>query len=1544
MNNVSKFLILAVLVFSIATPLSAKKFKGEVRPSPNMQNIKAAACLPATNSNELTINNVRAYLETNGTMWFKEIARYEIPKGSGKTSMFAAALWIGGLDVNKQLKLAAVRFRQVGDDFWTGPLTLTGASVDQVTCKEYDKHFKITRAEVEAHRGAWNSETNSFAPGYVIPNSIKNWPAHGDVEKGQSFYLAPFFDIDNDGVYKPEKGDYPYYDLDNALCPWTEQNIELAQQDALPKTPEELSGTTKGMIYADHVLKGDETLYWIFNDKGGQHTESQGDPIGLEIRGQAFGFATNDEINNMTFYSYEIINRSTFELTQTFFSQWVDPDLGYEGDDYVGCDVTRGLGYCYNGYDIDGQGLAQHYGNHPPAVGVDFFQGPYMDDDGIDNPKFYPDSVRLDPTYCDKFLNNPAEAGLEWDDKKFPMAINGVNFGDGIVDNERFGMRRFVYHNNDHSVVGDPSVAYEYYYMLRGYWKDGTKMKYGANAHTSNGATGPECDFMFPGLTDLCNWGTQGIDPDPTSYGDGGWTEANVGNAPADRRFMQSAGPFTLKAGAVNYITVGIPWARASSGGAWESVKLLKIADDKCQALFENCFKVLDGPDAPDITIRELDKKLILYISNDDPISNNYQESYAELDNQIPRTQTITTTTITLDSIVTNINGVDTVIYYQNYNAVENVIEYTQDERSYKFEGYLIYQLRNENVSITDLSDPNLAQLIGQCDVENYRSNGTAIGQLINWEYSDALATSVPVEKVAGSNEGIYHSKVITEDRFATGSTTLVNHKKYYFMVLAYAYNEYAPFSIDPNIDNGLLGQKKVFLAGRKAAGGGSIKPVVGIPHDVTPQFGGTVLNAEYGTQPVITRIEGQGNGGFFCEISQKTKEQIMAGYPWKVDEIEYEKDAGPIGVKVIDPLKLQARDYIIKFVEPAANDVTENTSWILEYTNENGEIDTLSSQSTISLLNEQLILSHGIAITILNKPFEILQKEVAENSIFGTKTYQNLAKFAQVQLIGSSITYADKTKQWLGGAYDFTNGYIGNWIRSGNQSAGAWDFAEGVQDGVENKYHQWKTEDYFLIVPEGTLNQSWRSRAWKDPKEQFENVVNGTWAPYVLATTYDGGPQQKYVYPDYPGNMTEPLDPYWGSKIKSGSVYADFTTSNFNQYHYNQSMINLYSVDIVLTPDKSKWTRCVVLEACEDRTKSIGNAWRFEPRKSPSVDKEGRPDGSGTGMGWFPGYAINIETGERLNIMFSENSADTANNGDDMLFNPTSVYGYDEEGNPLSEGYYNALYKYYQETVGEFPNNFPNPSFGGKHFIYIVGSSGNTGTNFYQGASATRSYNANMDCGSYDEGAWLKNKFSNFVDISTHNDSRKQKKNELFNNVMWTSIPMAIDKKEDLWLSNDVTIKIRVTRPYLRWSSYKGAEPQTVQNDNFPMYRFSTRTVAVQHNVLDVAVSALDNINIIPNPYYGFSAYESSALDNQIKIVNLPQTCTISIYTVNGILVRRLSKGDSGSTYVNWDLKNSAGIPIASGMYIVHVQVPGVGEKTLKFFAAMRPTDLNAF
>lgn len=81
-------------------------------------------------------------------------------------------------------------------------------------------------------------------------------------------------------------------------------------------------------------------------------------------------------------------------------------------------------------------------------------------------------------------------------------------------------------------------------------------------------------------------------------------------------RWLQSAGTFTLQPGAVNYITTGVIWQRTTAGGPLASVSLLKLADQKAQAIFDNCFKILDGPDAPDVAIREDDRKLILSLEN----------------------------------------------------------------------------------------------------------------------------------------------------------------------------------------------------------------------------------------------------------------------------------------------------------------------------------------------------------------------------------------------------------------------------------------------------------------------------------------------------------------------------------------------------------------------------------------------------------------------------------------------------------------------------------------------------------------------------------------------------------------------------------------------------------------------------------------------------------------------------------------------------------------------------------------------------------------
>ena len=57
----------------------------------------------------------------------------------------------------------------------------------------------------------------------------------------------------------------------------------------------------------------------------------------------------------------------------------------------------------------------------------------------------------------------------------------------------------------------------------------------------------------------------------------------------------------------------------------------MKRADTKAQALFDACFKILSPPDAPKLTIQELENELILVLENPTS-SNNYREEYEEID------------------------------------------------------------------------------------------------------------------------------------------------------------------------------------------------------------------------------------------------------------------------------------------------------------------------------------------------------------------------------------------------------------------------------------------------------------------------------------------------------------------------------------------------------------------------------------------------------------------------------------------------------------------------------------------------------------------------------------------------------------------------------------------------------------------------------------------------------------------------------------------------------------------------------------------------
>ena len=57
-----------------------------------------------------------------------------------------------------------------------------------------------------------------------------------------------------------------------------------------------------------------------------------------------------------------------------------------------------------------------------------------------------------------------------------------------------------------------------------------------------------------------------------------------------------------------------------------------------------------------------------------------------------------------------------------------------------------------------------------------------------------------------------------------------------------------------------------------------------------------------------------------------------------------------------------------------------------------------------------------------------------------------------------------------------------------------------------------------------------------------------------------------------------------------------------------------------------------------------------------------------------------------------------------------------------------------------------------------------------------------------------------------------------------------------------------------------------------------------------------------------------------------MPQASTIRIYTVRGDLVRTLKQDGSDDGMVPWDLRTKDNLDVAPGLYLFHVDAPGVG------------------
>lgn len=438
-----------------------------------------------TNNNYkyLDINRVKALIMNRGDM-FWDIALsgnafYFVPSPQaslpyGPSSEFASALWIGGLDASNQLHIAAQTYRQNGNDFWPGPLDTLSGNADTLSAVNYDHIWKVSYTDI-------NNFINQFNLGnvplsYTPTPDIVNWPAHGTGNKAKN--LAPFVDVNGDGIYNWQQGDYP-------------------------------------------KIKGDQALYFIFNDQLGNHQETGGLPLGVEIHCMAYAYGCPNVINGRnelaytTFYDYKIYNRSNNSYHDMYIAHRSNADLGNYIDDYIGSSVHDNLGFIYNadGNDQDFSG-APGYDTFPPACGRTILKGP------------------IAPS--NDFLDND---------------------NDSIVDEigEQCLLNVFNFFNNN---IGSfpiattwPSNSYHFYNYMRGYWKDSTNFTCGGNAY---GGTTPT-KIVYPWLNYQNNPCTNN------------WTESAAGNIAGDRGYNISSGPFNLPSKGQTEFELALVWSVDSS-------------------------------------------------------------------------------------------------------------------------------------------------------------------------------------------------------------------------------------------------------------------------------------------------------------------------------------------------------------------------------------------------------------------------------------------------------------------------------------------------------------------------------------------------------------------------------------------------------------------------------------------------------------------------------------------------------------------------------------------------------------------------------------------------------------------------------------------------------------------------------------------------------------------------------------------------------------------------------------------------------------------
>lgn len=228
--------------------------------------------------------------------------------------IYNAGLWLQG-KVNGQDCISATNGTEFnGYDFMSGPVAQT-YNADYL--RKYDRVWTVNKAEINHHR-------NHYAtPGYKVPQSIKNWPGNGDSALGAAPLLAPFVDMNANELYEPNLGDYPQ-------------------------------------------IKGDQAVYFIYNDLRGNHLHTGGKALGVEVHAMAYALDTNHSVlENSIFINFKIVNRSGQTIHSLKPGIYTDYEIGQFIDDIAGCNSKKGFTYGLNGNAYD-----SWLGPNSPAIAL----------------------------------------------------------------------------------------------------------------------------------------------------------------------------------------------------------------------------------------------------------------------------------------------------------------------------------------------------------------------------------------------------------------------------------------------------------------------------------------------------------------------------------------------------------------------------------------------------------------------------------------------------------------------------------------------------------------------------------------------------------------------------------------------------------------------------------------------------------------------------------------------------------------------------------------------------------------------------------------------------------------------------------------------------------------------------------------------------------------------------------------------------------------------------------------------------------------------